>query len=265
MNMPISVVIICRNEAGIIGKSITAVQAFTDDVVVVDSGSTDGTQQIVTAMGARLLETNWEGYGSNKNKGVAMARYNWILSVDADEVIDDRLSQEIQKLLLADESIVYNILFRAFFGNKMIRFGEWANDAHIRLYNRHHTRWSEAQVHEILELPAGTKVISLKGYIHHYTSRNIQDFAVKTVNYAMLNAMKYHQQGKKAGVIKSGVAATFSFIYNYLLRLGFLDGEAGFTVAKMNAWYTWLKYSRLRELNKAGKHTGEGNTDKRSI
>ena len=256
MNMPISVVIICRNEADIIGKSITAVQAFTDDVVVVDSGSTDGTQQIVIAIGARLLETNWEGYGSNKNKGVAIARYDWILSIDADEVIDDRLLQAIQNLALTDTTVVYNILFRAFLGNKMIRFGEWANDAHIRLYNRHYTRWSEAQVHETLQLPVDTKVVSLNGYIHHYTSNNIQDFAVKTVNYAMLNAMKYHQQGKKAGLLKSRVAATFSFVNNYLIRLGFLDGEAGFTVAKMNAWYTWLKYTRLRELNRADKNSG---------
>lgn len=261
MNMPISVVIICRNEAGIIGKSISAVQVFTDDVVVVDSGSTDGTQQMVTAMGARLIETNWDGYGSNKNKGVAIAKYDWILSIDADEVIDDRLTQEIQKLILTDATIVYKILFRAYLGNKMIRFGEWANDAHIRLYNRHHTRWTEAQVHETLQLPVHTKTITLKGYIHHYTSKNIADFSKKTVTYAMLNAMKYHQQGKKAGLIKSRVAATFSFIYNYLLRLGFLDGEAGFTVAKMNAWYTWLKYTRLRELNKANKNAGQGNNE----
>lgn len=255
MNTPISIVIICNNEAHIIGKTIAAAKRVTDDVVVVDSGSTDGTRQMVTAMGVQLLETNWEGYGANKNKGVAIVKNDWILSIDADEVMDDVLVEQLKNLVLTDTAVVYNIPFRVFLGESLIRYGEWANEAHIRLYNRHHTGWNVAQVHETLQMPAGTKVVTLKkGYIHHYTSKNIQDFAVKTVNYAMLNAMKYHREGKKAGWIKCRLAAPFSFINNYLFRLGFLDGEVGFTIARMNAWYTWLKYTRLRELNKGDKN-----------
>lgn len=250
MNPSISVVIICRNEAHIIGQTIAAAQKVSDDVVVVDSGSTDGTQLIVTNAGARLIETNWEGYGINKNKGVAIAKHDWILSIDADEIPDDALIKQLQTIVLNEMAFVYNIRFRAFLGNKMIRFGEWTNDQHIRLYNRKHTGWNEAAVHEGLVFPANTKVINIKGYIHHYTSKSIEDFAAKTVNYAMLNAQKYFQQGKKASLLQCRIAPTFSFIKNYLFRLGFLDGEAGFTVAKMNAWYTWLKYVRLRELNK---------------
>ena len=256
MNRSISVVIICKNEAHIIGKTIAAVQAFTDDVVVVDSGSTDGTQQVATATGAMLIETDWEGYGLNKNKGVAVAKHDWILSLDADEVVDNTLAEELRTLPLQDPTVVYNILFRVFFGNQMIRFGEWANDAHIRLYNRQHTGWNGVQVHESLQLPENTKVITLKGNIHHYTSGNINEFADKMVNYAMLNALKYHRQGKKAGWIRCRVAAPFSFVQNYLLRLGFLDGEAGYIIAKMNAWYTWLKYTRLSELNRELKKSG---------
>ncbi len=250
MNPAISVVIICRNEAHIIGKAIAAAQHVSDDVVVVDSGSTDGTQKIATNAGARLLETTWQGYGSNKNKGVAIAKHDWILSIDADEIIDDVLTEQLNRLIFTKESIVYNLRFRAFLGNAMIRYGEWANDAHIRLYNRQQVHWNEVQVHEALQFPTNVKVITLKGYIHHYTSKNIEDFARKTVNYAMLNALKYQQQGKKAGWLKCRLAPAFSFVKNYIFRLGFLDGEAGFTVAKMNAWYTWLKYVRLYELNK---------------
>jgi glycosyltransferase involved in cell wall biosynthesis len=253
MSTPVSVVIICRNEAHIIGRTLEAVQGFTDDVVVVDSGSTDGTQQLVLAKGARLLETSWDGYGPNKNKGVALAKHDWILSIDADEIVSEELAQQLKTIVLNDTSAVCNIRFRAFLGDTMIRYGEWANDAHIRLYNRLHTGWNEAQVHESLQLPPNTKQLTLNGYIHHYTSRDLNDFATKTVNYAMLNALKYHRQGKKAGWIKCRVAPAFSFINNYLLRLGFLDGEAGYNVAKMNAWYTWLKYTRLRELNKGAK------------
>lgn len=246
----ISVVIICRNEAPIIGRTIAAAQRVSGDVVVVDSGSTDGTQQIVTNAGARLIETEWKGYGYNKNKGVAAAQHNWILSIDADEIIDEELAQQLCNYTFTDAGIVYNFRFRAFLGDKMIRFGEWSNDQHIRLYNRTRVAWNEAAVHEGLILPEGTKTVTIKGYIHHYTSKNIQEFAAKTVNYAMLNAEKYHLKKKKASLFQCLAAPAFSFVKNYLFRLGFLDGEAGYTVAKMNAWYTYLKYARLRELNR---------------
>lgn len=251
----ISVVIICRNEAHIIGRTLAAVQGFTDDVVVVDSGSTDGTQSIVTNSGARLLETGWDGYGPNKNKGVSIARHDWILSIDADEVVDETLVQELITLNLADAKTVYNIRFRAFLGDTMIRYGEWSNDRHIRLYNRTQVSWNDAAVHEQLHFPPDIKTVTIqKGYIHHYTSRSIEDFAGKTVQYAMLNAAKYHAAGKQAGWLKCRLAPVFSFVKNYIFRMGFLDGEAGYTVAKMNAWYTWLKYIRLRELNRQKKN-----------
>lgn len=254
MSSPISIVIICRNEAHIIGRTISAALQVTDDVVVVDSGSTDGTQQLVRSMGATLIETGWEGYGSNKNKGVAAAKYDWILSIDADEVMDAPLIKQLQTFNAVSAQTVYNIRFRVFFGDQMIRFGEWAKDEHIRLYNRSSVNWDAAQVHESLQIPEGTKTITLNGHIHHYTSRNLQDLANKTVQYAMLNAQKYHEKGRKVSWLQYRLAGPFSFFYNYILRLGFLDGEAGYTIAKMNAWYTWMKYARLKELNAGAKY-----------
>lgn len=250
MKHDISVVIICNNEAHIIGRTMAAAAKVSDDLIVVDSGSTDGTQQLARAAGALVIETGWDGYGPNKNKGVAQASHNWILSIDADEVIDDELAAQLNALKLTDPTIVYNLRFRAFFGERMIRYGEWSKDEHIRLYNRTKVQWDAAQVHESLQLPAGHQVQTLKGYIHHYTSRNLEELASKTLHYAMLNAAKYHRQGKSAGWLRCRVSGPFSFFVNYLLRLGFLDGEAGYTIAKMNAWYTWMKYTQLRILNK---------------
>jgi len=249
MKTPVSVVIICNNEAAIIGRTIAAAMLFTDDVVVVDSGSTDGTQQIVSSAGARLLQTVWDGYGMNKNKGVAIAKHNWILSIDADEIPDETLINALKQFQPSKHSIIYSIKFRSFFGNKMIRFGEWSNESHIRLYHREHARWNEAQVHESLLFTANAPIESLSGYIHHFTAGNLNDLRNKSIQYAELNATKYFQAGKKASLLKCYLATIFSFIVNYFFRLGFLDGSAGLTVARMNAWYTWLKYRKLRELN----------------
>ena len=251
MNHQLSIVIICRNEAHIIGKTIAAAKCVSDDIVVVDSGSTDGTQSIITNAGAQLLETGWEGYGINKNKGVAIAKHDWILSIDADEILDEVLIKELQILELTNPLIVYNIRFRAFLMDKMIRFGEWSGETHIRLYNRKHVHWNEAAVHEVLLFPDNTVIKNIRqGFIHHFTMKSMEDYKDKTIAYANLNAEKYFSQGKKAGWLKCIASPTFSFIKNYIFRLGFLDGSAGFAVAKMNAWYTWLKYTRLRELKK---------------
>jgi glycosyltransferase involved in cell wall biosynthesis len=250
MNPHLSVVIICRNESHIIGRTLVAAKQISDDVVVVDSGSTDGTQELIRKAGANLIEMDWEGYGRNKNRGVASAKNDWILSLDADEIPDEPLIQTLQNWQPVTSNTVYNFRFRAWLGDAMIRYGEWGGDNHIRMYNRQQVKWNEDAVHEGLIFPENVAVQQLKGYIHHHTSKNLEDFASKTVRYAMLNAEKYHRQGKKAGWLKCRIAPGFSFFINYLIKLGFLDGEAGYTVAKMNAWYTWLKYARLRELNK---------------
>src|SRR5882762_5142095 len=134
--MPLSVVIITRNEAHIIGKTLQSLQGITDDYVIVDSGSTDDTVTICKNFGAKVIETTWDGYGPNKNKGIDAAKYNWILNLDADEAIDSELKNAIQQLELQDENTVYNFKFKNFFCNKWIRYGEWSGDKHIRMFNR---------------------------------------------------------------------------------------------------------------------------------
>jgi glycosyltransferase involved in cell wall biosynthesis len=228
MNPAISVVIICHNESHIIARTIAAAQQVSDDVVVIDSGSNDGTQNIVAATGARLIETDWQGYGINKNKGVNAAKHEWILSIDADEIPDEVLIETLNSLSFTDVSTVYNIRFRAFLGDAMIRFGEWSNDQHIRLYNRTRVAWNEAAVHEGLIFPADTKKTTIAGYIHHYTSRNIHDFAAKTVNYAMLNAEKYHRQGKKASWLQCRVAPRILVCKKLFFQVGIFRWRSRF-------------------------------------
>jgi len=248
--MSVSVVIITKNEAHIIGTTLQSLQGITDDYIIVDSGSTDNTVTICKSFGATVIETAWDGYGQNKNKGIDAAKNNWILNLDADEAIDETLKAAIQQLELKDESIVYNFKFKNFFCNKWIRYGEWSGDNHIRLFNRKKIKWNDAAVHEGLTLNNDTKIVTLPGNVLHFTTQHMDDYINKTVAYAKLNATKYHVQGKQTNFFKLRMAPGLTFFQHYILRLGFLDGWEGYVIAKTTAWYTFLKYSFLKEMNK---------------
>jgi glycosyltransferase involved in cell wall biosynthesis len=245
----LSVVIVCRNEAGIIGKTLQSLQGLTDDIVVFDNGSTDDTLAVVKEFNVHLHQGSWEGFGKTKRKANSLAKYDWILSLDADESIDEQLKQSLLQLDLSDEKTVYDIPFRNFLGKKYLKFGEWGGDHHIRLFNRRQVNWGDAPVHENLVLPEGVSLKKIKGYVLHQTVKNMEDYAQKMVQYAMLNADKYYQQGRKSSWFRTRLSAGFTFFNYYILKLGFLDGYAGFVCARMTAWYTFLKYARLQELN----------------
>jgi len=248
--MKISVVIIARNEAKVIGNTLQSLQQITDDIVVVDSGSTDDTIGICRKFNATVIETSWEGYGINKNKGIAVARHNWILSLDADEAIDAELSTALAGLSLDDELEVFNIRFRNFFCNKPIRFGEWGFDDHIRLFNRKQTHWNNSAVHESLVFPENVKVRKLQGHVLHYTVRSREEYAAKMANYAMMNAKKYFEAGKRPDLFRQYLSPVFAFLQHYIFRLGFLDGKEGFIIAKTTSFYTFSKYRYLHTLYK---------------
>lgn len=247
--MELSVVIITKNEAHIIGNTLQRLKGVSNDVVVIDSGSTDGTQSVCTAHGARLIETGWEGYGANKNKGNTAAAHDWIFSLDADEALDDELKAQLATIDLNDDTAVYRVKRRSFFCNKPIRYGEWGNDSTIRLFNRKKCRWNNEAVHETLDLPPQAQVQWLKGSLLHYTVSNVEEYMEKTVRYAKLSAEKYFAAGRQAGYFKIYVAPLFGFLQHYIFRLGFLDGKEGFIIARTTAKYTYLKYLYLRRLN----------------
>lgn len=244
----VSVVIIAKNEAHIIGTTLQSLQGLTDDVVVVDNGSTDGTQQLCRQLGATVLEVQWQGYGPTKNIGIKTAKYNWILNIDADEAIDEVLKKAIEGINVQAVDTVYLCRFKNFFCGRWLRYGEWGTDKHIRLFNRQQVQWNDAAVHENLQLPDGTKEQVLHGYILHYTVQHLEEYMEKTMRYARLNAAKYHAAGKRAGFFKLRLAPVFHFVQNYFLRAGFLDGWNGYLVARTQAWYTFLKYAYLKDM-----------------
>ncbi|MHB8209527.1 glycosyltransferase family 2 protein [Mucilaginibacter sp.] len=243
----VSIVIITRNQAQILDECLDKAKLITDDIVIIDNGNTDN-QDNAYVKGCRAFKKSWDGYGANKNKGISVAKYDWVLSIDADEVPDDELIAALHELDYTNPKVVYDIKFRTYFGNKMIRYGSWGKDHHIRLFNRKVVRWIDTTVHETLVLPPNIQVEKITGYLHHYSVKDVFEYDVKNRLYAKLSAVKYFNSGKKAGFVKLYISPVFGFFKNYVLYLGFLDGREGWQIAKITFKNTRRKYHLLNQM-----------------
>ncbi len=250
---PFSVVIVCKNEAPVIGLTLQSLQGLTDDMVVYDNGSTDGTQEIVKSFAAKLTEGSWEGFGKTKGRALSLARHDWVLFLDADEAVDPELYDSLQQWQAPSVPTVYEMAFRNYFKEKPLRFGEWGTDYHVRLFNRKQVNWDEAPVHEQLIIPEGTVTVRLKGFILHRTLRSVEAYQKKMEQYARLGAEKYYRQGKRSGWLKRFFSPVFSFMSSYIFKLGFLDGKEGYQSARILAGYTAKKYKLLEEMYQSEK------------
>ena len=243
-----SIVIVCKNEEDNIGLVLQSVAGLSDDVLVYDNGSTDGTLNVLRQYGVRIHQGPWMGYGKTKREAVNLARYDWVLSLDADEALDAELQKTLQTVNLSNEDTVYEMKFHNLLGEKILRWGEWGGDKHIRLFNRRKVNWNEAAVHESLSIPPSSKVEKLRGAVLHRTAKDTVEYSQKMVKYALLNAEKYFALGKRSSWFKRHFSSRFAFAKHYVFQLGFLDGWEGLLSARMTAFYTFLKYARLHEL-----------------
>ena len=246
--LPVSIVIITKNEGDGIAACINAARSISDDIVVVDNGSTDDTLQIASASGCAVYHEKWNGYGANKNKGIKLARYDWILSLDADEIPDAGLVQALHKIDFNDTGLIYDIRFRSYFGQKRVRFGVWGRDHHVRLFNRQIAKWSAHNVHEKLLVPKNIKTERLNGSIHHYSVKDADECNRKAIYYARLSAQKYFDIGKQPKPFTFYLSPLFGFFFNYIVLLGFLDGKCGWTIARSIFINKWRKYQYLNKL-----------------
>ena len=193
MNKQFSIVIICKNEKGNIERVLQNIVALTDDIVVYDSGSTDGTVEVLQQYGVRVEQGPWLGFGKTKAHAVSQAAYDWVLCLDADEAPDEELQQSLKALTLVDKNTVYRLPFKNLLGTKHLRWGEWGGDKHIRLFHRAVVKWDEAIIHESLQIPPTATVVTLKGHVLHRTMRDTVEYSQKMVSYALLNAEKYYR------------------------------------------------------------------------
>ena len=245
---PISAVIITLNEEPRIAAALESVR-FCDEVVVLDAGSTDRTQEIAAAAGARVETRPWDGFTAQRNHAASLARHDWVLAVDADERVTPALRAEIESMRTAGFAHAgYRIPRVAFYLGRWIRGTDWYPDAQLRLYDRRRGRWTGGLVHESVRVdgPVGR----LRSHLEHYTYEDVADHLATIDRYTTLWARQAHGDGKRAGALDGCVASTWAFIRNYVVRRGFLLGEAGLTVSTLNAYYTYVKMAKLRELSR---------------
>ena len=239
----LSVAIIARNEAHRIARCLQSV-AFAEQIVVLDSGSTDDTVAIARGLGADVEVTpDWPGFGPQKNRALARCRYRWVLSIDADEQVSDALAAEILRVLRgapAEATVAGYWLRRSSrYCGQVIRHGLWGNDRVLRLFERQRGRFTDARVHESLVCDGETRV--LEGILVHDSVDSPEDARSKARRYAFLGAEALRARGR-GGSLQGGVHAGWSFLRGYLLRAGFLDGRFGLTLARLNAAGTFWKY-----------------------
>jgi glycosyltransferase involved in cell wall biosynthesis len=245
-----SIVIVAKNAENKIGRLLTSLQGLTDDVIVVDTGSSDATVTIAENAGAKVQHLPWKGYGKSKNEAIAFAKYDWILSLDSDEKIDSELYAQLRQWKPLNETTVHQVLWKNYFGDQWIRHSDWGNNWKKRLFNRNVARWDDAIAHEDLTSDQPLRFLKFKGYLDHYTFIDSREYASKMINSAMITAEKYHQMRKEARLFKLIFAPWFSFLKTYVFKFGFLDGYKGWVIAKTTAYYTFIKYARLKELNR---------------
>lgn len=250
-----SVVIITHNEEKNIERCLHSVQGFADEIVVVDSFSTDNTKNICLSNGARFIEHAFEGYIEQKNYALAQAQHDYVLSLDADEAIDGVLMQN----LLAEKEKgfpfdAYEMNRCNYFCGRWIRHGSWYPDRKTRLINRQKAKWGGTNPHDKIIIQPQANLKRLAGDILHYTYYTLEELTAQTNRFTTIQAQAMFNANKKAGYIKLYLSPLSAFISSYFIKAGFLDGYDGFTIACSVSYNTMLKYAKLMHLRRnAGK------------
>lgn len=245
----ISAVVITQDEERNIQRCIDSLHGVADEVVVVDSGSTDDTETICRAAGARFVPHAWEGFSGQKNYANSLATHPWILSIDADEALSDRLRATLltMKENGLDADTAYSVGRLNNYCGQWLHHGGWYPDEHVRLWQKDGTVW-EGVVHEQLHYSRPLKRVHLDGDLLHYTYYTVDEHVRRTAKYATLAGEKAFAQGRRCGMGAVVFKPVGTFLKNYLLKGGFRDGAMGFTSARISAFYTLVKYARLFEL-----------------
>tara|TARA_B110000037_G_scaffold216809_1_gene276620 strand:- start:180 stop:947 length:768 start_codon:yes stop_codon:yes gene_type:complete len=248
--MTLTLAIITYNEEHRIREVIESVP-FATEVIVLDSGSTDLTCDVATALGATVISADWPGYGAQKNRALDASTSEWILSLDADEVASPELGESIRKLLTSDPSFVgYSAVRRNHWLGKPLKGGAYGPRSKLRLVRRGCGRWVGGILHETLEVRGA--VGTLDGVIEHYPYRDVSDFLSTATTYAGLFAQKCQLEGRRAYWWDPLFRPILHFVKSFLLNIGFIDGLRGFQLARLGALEVRMKWSKTYMVQKRG-------------
>ena len=244
---PLSAVLITRNAAARLDACLASLQ-FCDEIVVVDSGSTDNTAEIARRHNARVLEKDWLGFGRQKQYAVDQARNDWVLCLDADEAVSQELAASIASALANPVAPIFRMPRRNRFLGRWLRHGEGYPDWSLRLFDRRSARWSDDPVHEkvLYAVTPGT----LEGDLLHESAEDLRDYLDKQNRYTTLAAQQLFERGKSASVLQLVASPLVRFVKLYVFRLGFLDGLPGLAHVSIGCMNSFMKYAKLAELQR---------------
>jgi glycosyltransferase involved in cell wall biosynthesis len=254
--LKITATIITFNEEENVRAACESV-AWADEILVVDSRSTDRTREVAAGCGARVVERDWPGFAAQKEFAARAASHDWVFSLDADERVSDQLGASLGELRGLDETRLadgYRIARRSFYMGRWIKGGGWYPDFQLRLYRRTRGRWEGAHVHESVRMQAGARVETLAGDLLHYSVRDAaHHHRMIGERYAPLAARKMFEAGRRTSPLRLATAAPAAFTRSFLLKGGFRDGLAGLAIARFAAHHAFLKHLMLWEMQEGRK------------
>jgi glycosyltransferase involved in cell wall biosynthesis len=251
----LSATIITYNEEAQIGRCLSSLRDVADEIVVVDSLSADRTKEICLSHGVTFIEQPFLGYIQQKNFALSKANYPFVLSLDADEALSDALITAIKKeKALGFPADGYSMNRFNNYCGAWIKHGDYYPDRKLRLWNCKKGSWGGENPHDKVILVENTSVKHLDGDLLHYSFKSIEGHWQQMGKFSTIAAQAMYQKGKKAGMLRPVISAVWTFLRGYIIRGGFLDGSYGFTIARINAWYTFQKYQKLIRLYENGKN-----------
>jgi glycosyltransferase involved in cell wall biosynthesis len=247
--LKLSVVIITFNEERNILRCIESVTPIADEILVVDSVSTDATADICKSKGVRFVQTAWKGYSQTKNEANGMVSHEYVLSIDADEALSPELIRSIaEEKSRGFHGAAYQINRLTNYCGKWIKHGGWYPDWKVRLFPREGSEWT-GTIHEELILSRSSGIKSLSGHLYHYSYSSVEDHVTKSLKYSALVASQDFSAGKSRALLLHGILKPwFVFFRQYFLKLGFLDGYYGFVIAVISAFEKFMRYVQFRKL-----------------
>lgn len=247
MKPTLAAVLIVRNEAENLRACLESVRDLVDEIVLLDSGSTDATAAIAAEFGARFfVNAEWPGFGRQRQIAQSYVQSDWVLWLDADERVTPQLAASIQATLEnPPENTLYTVPRLSWVFGRFIRHSGWYPDRVLRLYPVALTRYNDALVHEKVDVGAGMKVMDLQGDLLHFTYRDLEHYLVKSAGYARAWADQRQARGKQSSIAEGLLHAVGCFVKMYLIKAGFLDGRQGLLLAILSSHSTFIKYADL--------------------